>query len=104
MNINHGRFKTDPRYTEIIRLAALLREQGIAYDMIRCYDGWKVNVLNDDKCIGDAIQHFGSYGSENNKVELMGFGLKDVRGHLAAEDAVGIIVRKINGWEGTTHQ
>lgn len=42
------------------------------------------------KIVGDAICHRGSYGHENGLLEIMGFEIDDVRGHLTAAEVIEI--------------
>lgn len=98
-------FNLNPKYTEIIRLHELLAENNIPHVIRRCMDGWQVcypYCRPDDSCISDAIQHFGSYGREQNLLEIMGLLTPEeeeydsVAGYLTAED---VFERYKKHWE-----
>lgn len=77
-------------YKEIHRLANMLDDAGIDYEMHEYWDGWQICVPADHprgQFDGDAIQHRGSYGSEQDLIEVWGFELEDPEGWLTAEDA-----------------
>lgn len=76
------------KYTEILKLNDLLSKTKIPYSIDRMYDGWQIVYFFKGERIGDVVQHFGSYGSEDNKLEIMGILTPekyDVLGNLTAE-------------------
>jgi len=79
---------TDPKYTEIIKLHDLLIEANIPHEFENFMNGYQVR-LNDDV---DAVQHFGSYGEEQNLIEIMGGVTQEehehdsVLGYLTADE------------------
>ena len=89
-------FETDPFYTEIFKLREMLIEAGIPHRFQELFDGWQVGYprlpIGDDVCICSAVEHFGSYGSAQNLIEIMGLltdeELEDspVLGHLTADE------------------
>ena len=81
-------YELNGAYTEILRLYKLLTEKNIKCDLTRLYDGWRVGVKLDGSEIGDVVEHSYSYGSKLNKLEIMGFGIRDVLGHLTAEQVI----------------
>lgn len=79
------------RYREIKRLALMLDEHGVEYELRELSDGYQICVPHDhepNSFEGDAIQHFGSYGAEDDLLEVYGFGLCAPAGYLAAEEAL----------------
>lgn len=64
------------KYTEILKLDKMLTDEGIPHTLDRFLDGWQVCYPDQgiEGCprVMDAIQHFGSYGNEQNKLEIMG--------------------------------
>lgn len=62
-------------YREIFKLHEMLENAQIPHTLKRLFDGWQVCYPEDrqsDNCVCDAVQHFGSYGSEDDRLELMG--------------------------------
>ena len=57
-------------YNEILRLYSWCVANKIKVEKIPMFDGWKLD-FGDGR---DIVQHFGSYGSQNGKVEPYGFG------------------------------
>ena len=90
----NGKYITDPRYKEILRLAKLLSESGIPHVLKKFLDGYQVIYPSEDKMerVADAIEHFGSYGNHNDLLEIMGLLTPEeeeqdcVAGSLTAED------------------
>lgn len=89
-------YSTNPSHTEILRLDEMLTEAGIPHTLDRMFDGWQVcyptNMRGPDMVM-DVIQHQGSYGNSENKLEIMGLLTPEeekhdsVSGWLTAEDA-----------------
>lgn len=81
-------------YKEIHRLAKMLANAGYTIDLHRAFDGWQIWVMEPKISV---IEHFGSYGSQDDLVEI-GFLLNerygDVEGHLSAEEAFKIIEKE----------
>lgn len=77
-------------YTAIKKLSRLLDENNIPYSFAKLYDGYviRVPVGYDLVSEGDAIQHFASWGSRKNLIEIWGFGLDNPVGHLTPEEAL----------------
>ena len=88
----HGNFVLDESYTEILKLDKMLTEAGIPHTIDRLFDGWQICYPNNNGRVADAIQHFGSYGHEDNLLEIMGLLTPEeeehdsVLGHLTAKD------------------
>ena len=80
------------KYQEIHTLDKLLTAAGIPHTMERIYDGWRlcypINIRR--KVVMDAIEHGGSYGNQEDRLEIMGLLTKEERrksevlGHLTA--------------------
>lgn len=88
----NGRIKHNgERYTEIKKLDILLTELGVPHEMHEMMDGYQICVPKNhqpNSFEGDAIQHFGSYGAEQNLIEVYGFNLNSPDGYLTAEAAL----------------
>ena len=95
-----GKYMTDNRYQEILRLDAMLTEKQIPHTCQKVMDGWQVIYPQDGKKrVMDAIEHFGSYGNEQDKLEIMGLLTPEekkndtVLGYLSAEEVFSRIDR-----------
>ena len=89
----NGNYITDTRYQEILKLDTMLTEKGIPHTLQKLFDGWQVLYPeNGKKLVMDAIEHFGSYGNEEDLLEIMGLLTPEeeednsVLGHLTAEE------------------
>ena len=92
----NGNFITNPKYTEIKKLHKMLSEAGIPHTFEKNMDGWQVCYPDvprvSDECVMDAIQHYGSYGKDENLLEIMGLLTEEeaeqdsVAGWLTAEN------------------
>lgn len=91
---------TNPAYTEILRLDKMLTEKGIDHTKVCIMDGYRVGVNYDGHEIGDAVEHFFSYGNEKNLLETMGFDENDVVGYRTAEDVMTVIEATIERRRG----
>lgn len=87
---------------EILKLKELLEKEGIPFEIAGTMDGYQIGypVLpnnSDDICICSVIEFPGSYGYEDDRLEIMGLLNDDeakydsVSGHLTAEDVFGRI-------------
>ena len=88
-----GQYITDNCYQEILRLDAMLTERHIPHICQKFMDGWQVIYPQDGKKrVMDAIEHCGSYGNEQDKLEIMGLLTQEekkndsVLGYLSAEE------------------
>ena len=87
-----GKYITDSRYQEILKLDAMLTDKQIPHTCNKRIDGWQVIYPEDgEKRVMDAIEHFGSYGNEKDLLEIMGLltaeeGPDNVLGYLTAEE------------------
>ena len=70
-NYKNGRYLNNTKYyKEIKKLYHLLRkEEGKAVHLKRFMDGYQITV---DGYAFDVIEHFGSYGNEQDRLEIMG--------------------------------
>lgn len=104
-----GESQTNPAYKEILKLNEMLIEAGIPHNLRTFMDGWQIvypDVKTPDDCVMDAIEHWGSYGKEADKLEIMGLltpkekECDSVLGHLTAEDVFERIRKHYNGeWD-----
>ena len=99
----HGRYKTNPKYREILKLDKMLTDANIPHECKKHFDGWQVFYpSNDNKMIMDAIEHFGSYGKDEDLLEIMGLLTDeekqhdDVLGYLSAAE---VFTRIKEHWE-----
>ena len=90
---NDGAYKTDERYKEIFRLDEMLTAKEIPHVFHKVMDGWQIVYPGDgEKRVVDAIEHFGSYGNEQDLLEIMGLLTPEeeecdsVLGYLTAEE------------------
>lgn len=98
-----GTYKTDESYTEIIKLHKMLNDAKIPHEFKKFTDGWQIIYPEDgEKRVMDAVQNFGSYGSEDNLLEIMGLLTPEeaeydiVAGHLTAQ---GVFKRIKAHWD-----
>lgn len=99
----NGNYITNEIYKEIKVLDKLLSEEKIPHTIEKLYDGWKIFYPSREsgKYVMDAIQHFGSYGCEEDLIEIMGLLTKEeekndsVLGHLTAKE---VFERIKNHW------
>lgn len=78
-------------YTEILKLNEMLTKSEIPHSVDRMFDGWQIIYFYNGERIADAIEHFGSYGNEENLLEIMGCMTPEeeqgaVLGFLTAEE------------------
>lgn len=97
---SNGRFITDPRYQEILRLDAMLTERGIPHTCAKMLDGWQVIYPEPgERRVMDAIEHLGGYGHEVDRLEILGLLTPEERrensvlGYLTAEEVCERIER-----------
>lgn len=80
--------KTNKKLTAILDLAVKLKENDIPYELVRFFDGWKVAFPNARHAKMDAVQHGGSYGHENNLIEVMiDYSTCDIDGFLTVDES-----------------
>lgn len=71
------------------------------------FDGWQICYPQTDGLIMDAIQHFGSYGGDNNKLEIQGLltdskaEIDSVLGWLTAENVFNRIEKHYSKFKRT---
>lgn len=87
--------ETKSCYKEILKLERLLKEAGVPCILNSMFDGYQLLIPDKDAgkdCLCDAIQHFGSYGHDEDLLEIMGGLTEDeneddsVLGYLTAEE------------------
>lgn len=80
-----------PGFVEILKLENMLVEAGIPYEKKVHLGGWLIVMNDGDRYIGDAVEHCGSYGNDEDEIEIMGFDIDpaeegdSVIGHLSAD-------------------
>ena len=82
------------KYQEILKLDDMLNKANVPHILKRMFDGWQVCYPSDDEkdMVMDAIEHFGSFGKEDDKLEIMGLLTPEeekddlVLGHLTADE------------------
>lgn len=74
--------KVSQKYKEIFRLKKMLEDAGIPFDfyerdtevraIIPEWEHWHINYPSKKGCIISAIEGTGTYGAEDDKLEIMG--------------------------------
>jgi len=82
-----GTFDLNPDYKAILKLDKRLTEAGIPHLLDRANDGWIILYPSYEHRVGDAIQHYYSYGAFHDLIEVFGFGLKNPDGFLDVDAA-----------------
>lgn len=97
---HYNKSKCNIRYLEILFLERELLETDIHFTLHRLYDGWQIVIYDrDGNYLTDVIEHSGSYGAEDDLLEVMGALVEDtndddeVEGYLSAFD----ILEKLRG-------
>lgn len=105
-DLMNPKMQTNPKYTEIIKLHDMLTDAGIGHSFIKFHDGYRIGYpKTEDRWeeVMDAIQHWGSYGEEENLIEIMGLltveelGADAVLGDLSADEVFERIKNYHNG-------
>lgn len=88
-------------YKEILELVRMLVKEKIKFDGRRLFDGWQIEYPSHENRVCSVIEHFGSYGNEEDKLEIMGLLTEDeeeqdsVLGFLSADE---VFERIYNHW------
>lgn len=94
-----GSMKLNESYQEILRLDQILFDAGIPHELVRVLDGWQLWYPSKKEVVADVIQHFGSYGHDDNLLEIMGLLTPEeeehdsVLGYLTAMEVYERIVK-----------
>lgn len=85
--------ETKDCYKEILKLKDMLTEANIPFKFKKLLDGYQIIMYDrNQKAICDVIEHFGSYGNAEDKLEIMGALTEEesennsVLGYLTAEE------------------
>ena len=79
----NGNHILNESYKEILALDKMLTDANIPHDLDRFLDGWQIcyPAKRYNCIIMDAIEHFGSYGNEADKLEIMGLLTPEEKEH-----------------------
>ena len=108
--IDEDHYELNTGYQEILKLHRMLAEHDIPHVVRRAFEGWQVCYpvrRPDENCVVDAIEHRGSYGQQNDLLEIMGLLTPEesecdcVAGYLTAED---VFERIKNHWEANQNE
>ena len=101
---NDGNIMTDDRYKEIFKLMEMLDAEKSPHEVEKNLDGWQVWYPKKyPDCVCDAIEHCGSYGAEDDLLEIMGLLTEDeraydsVKGYMTAEEVFERIKTHFDG-------
>ena len=91
-SVNYG---PNPNYQAILNLHVKLLENIVPHEILRLMDGWKIAYPNQEECIFDVVEHFGSHGHERDLMEAYGNGFIDVIDDLTVDEAYELF-RKVH--------
>ena len=80
------------RYKAIKELDRKLTELGIPHGLRELMDGYQICVPSCDSFEGDVVENFGSYGAEQDLLEVYGFNLDAPDGYLTVDEALKYFV------------
>lgn len=86
-------------YTEIISLRGMLKKAKIPHYFRDAFDGYQICYPDEQHMVCSVIEHFGSYGSIKDLLEIMGLltpeeeEIDKVKGWLSAEEVFKRIER-----------
>jgi len=92
-------------YKEIVKLHEMLVDAKIPHEYGKAFDGAQVIYPHFENAKCSVVEHYYSYGSENDKLEMMGLiykedSCKEVEGWMTAERAFEIISNDFNMTSG----
>lgn len=96
-------YETKAKYHEILLLEVDLYRAKIPHIFQPHMGGWRIAYPNDEKTVCSAIEHNGSYGQEDDKIEIMGLLTEEesacdsVVGWLTAEEVFNRIKAHYEG-------
>ena len=79
------------KYTEIFKLAGMLAKAEIPFEFEQMLGGYSISYCKNEKCICDIVEHRGSYGNTQNKLEIMGLLTVEESQH---DSVVGFLTAK----------
>lgn len=88
---------TNEPYQEIWKLQEMLEKAKIPYEFEPVYDGWHILYPGSAVTTCSCIEHFYSYGSRSDRLEIMGLltpdeiAVNSVAGYLSADEVFGRI-------------
>lgn len=86
------------KYKEIFRLKEMLEKENIPFVFRNLFDGFQICYPNIKNKVCSVIEHEGSYGHNQDKLEIMGLLYDeetddDVLGYLSAENVFNRIYK-----------
>lgn len=83
--------ETSKKYKEIFKLKKMLESANIPFDFFEMdpqarliipeWEHWHINYPNRNKCVVSVIEGIGSYGEQEDKLEIMGGLTEEERKH-----------------------
>lgn len=59
-------------YNEILKLKEMLQNNGIPFEIDNMFGGYTIKYPSFEECVCSVIEHNGSYGHDDDKIEIMG--------------------------------
>lgn len=97
-NISFEEVTIVPHLSEIVKLALYLEQKKVPYELKALWGGLHLMYPNAKKTICSIIEHWGSYGYQDNRLEIMGLLTPEEKkydvylGDLTAEEVANRIV------------
>ena len=105
----NGNMNTNPSYQEILKLDRMLTKENIPHTLKTIFDGWQVCYpvdVSSSVCVMDAVEHYGSFGKDEDKLEIMGLLTPEeeehdtILGYLTADEVFERIKKHHDGeWD-----
>ena len=90
-------------YKEIHKLKALLEVMEVPFEFRPIHDGYQICYPNSENRVCSAVQHYFSYGNDEDRIEIMGLlteeeaDFDEVVGYLTADDILHRICKHHRG-------